>query len=251
MNIVLGKRLVLAATAVGALWLGATPSLGTVDAEKKNVQVQPKPEEVPEWMIRVCDILMARNVASGGASPLARSKSRLGWQWLVQQHGIAAEGSLDRASFRGPKELFDRLDRDGDGVLNAGDFDWSDDAPFVRQQAQAQALFNRLNPGGDGTIDAKEWQIAFNRMAGRKGEVTPEDIHKLLYPTSTRSMTPPTRWHRLFGFFSGELGSFNEGPKPGDVAPDFTLRTPDGKTEVKLSTYKDKKPVVLIFGNFT
>ena len=73
----------------------------------------------------------------------------------------------------------------------------------------------------------------------------------MLYPEPTRQMAPPTRWHRLFGFFSGELGSFNEGPNPGEEAPDFALSTPDLKTQVKLSAYRGKKPVVLIFGNFT
>jgi peroxiredoxin len=53
------------------------------------------------------------------------------------------------------------------------------------------------------------------------------------------------------GFFTGELGSFSPGPDPGEAAPDFILRTPDGKTKVKLSAYRGKQPVVLIFGNFT
>lgn len=37
----------------------------------------------------------------------------------------------------------------------------------------------------------------------------------------------------------------------GDAAPDFTLKCPDEKTTFTLSAYKDKKPVVLIFGSFT
>lgn len=37
----------------------------------------------------------------------------------------------------------------------------------------------------------------------------------------------------------------------GDRAPDFTLTTRDGKYRVKLSSYKNKKPVVLIFGSYT
>jgi hypothetical protein len=234
-----------------AVALGLVATLPLTAAQKKAGPKQPLPEDTPEWMIRFCDILLAQNVTSGGASPLATSKSRLGWPWLAQLHGLPIDGKLDRKSFRGPKELFDRLDRDGDGVLHAGDFDWSDEAPFRRQQALATALFNRLNQDGDGTINAKEWQEAFTKMAGRTGTLTPEDLRKMLYPDRTRSMTPPSRWHRLFGFISGELGSFNEGPNPGEAAPDFTLKTPDGKTEVKLSDYQGNKPVVLIFGNFT
>jgi cytochrome oxidase Cu insertion factor (SCO1/SenC/PrrC family) len=39
--------------------------------------------------------------------------------------------------------------------------------------------------------------------------------------------------------------------KVGDVAPDFTLKTQDGKGEVKLSAFRGKKPVVLVFGSYT
>ena len=41
------------------------------------------------------------------------------------------------------------------------------------------------------------------------------------------------------------------GPKPGAQAPDFTLKTLDGKSEVTLSDFKDKRPVVLIFASYT
>ena len=39
--------------------------------------------------------------------------------------------------------------------------------------------------------------------------------------------------------------------KVGDVAPDFTLKTLDGKKTVKLSSFKGKKPVLLVFGSYT
>lgn len=39
--------------------------------------------------------------------------------------------------------------------------------------------------------------------------------------------------------------------KPGDVAPDFSLKTLDGKKTVKLSSFAGKKPVALVFGSYT
>ena len=39
--------------------------------------------------------------------------------------------------------------------------------------------------------------------------------------------------------------------KPGDVAPDFTLQSPDGKRNVTLSAFRGKKPVALVFGSYT
>jgi hypothetical protein len=40
-------------------------------------------------------------------------------------------------------------------------------------------------------------------------------------------------------------------PKPGDVAPDFELRDVDGDNPIRLSDYRGKKPVALIFGSYT
>ena len=48
-----------------------------------------------------------------------------------------------------------------------------------------------------------------------------------------------------FGAAMGE-----DGPDVGEIAPDFTLKGIDGK-EVTLSSFKDTKPVVLIFGSCT
>ena len=40
-------------------------------------------------------------------------------------------------------------------------------------------------------------------------------------------------------------------PKVGDVAPDFELRDSNGENPVRLSDFKGKKPVALVFGSFT
>ncbi len=40
-------------------------------------------------------------------------------------------------------------------------------------------------------------------------------------------------------------------PKVGQTAPEFVLKTLDGKQTIKLSQYKGKKPVVLVFGSYT
>jgi hypothetical protein len=37
----------------------------------------------------------------------------------------------------------------------------------------------------------------------------------------------------------------------GDLAPDFTLSTPDRSAEVTLSSYRGERPVVLVFGSYT
>ena len=37
----------------------------------------------------------------------------------------------------------------------------------------------------------------------------------------------------------------------GELAPDFTLPTPDHKTDVTLSSFRGRQPVVLVFGSYT
>ena len=53
---------------------------------------------------------------------------------------------------------------------------------------------------------------------------------------------PPQRQRELPR--AGEL-------KVGDAAADFKLKTTDGKSEVQLSSFKGKRPVVLVFGSYT
>jgi hypothetical protein len=40
-------------------------------------------------------------------------------------------------------------------------------------------------------------------------------------------------------------------PKPGDIAPDFQLRDVSGENSARLSSFRDRKPVALVFGSFT
>ena len=40
-------------------------------------------------------------------------------------------------------------------------------------------------------------------------------------------------------------------PKAGDMAPDFELYDTRGEKTIRLSDYKGKKPVALLFGSYT
>ena len=48
-----------------------------------------------------------------------------------------------------------------------------------------------------------------------------------------------------------EAGRHPETLRKGDQAPDFTLRSPDGKSAFHLAELRGVKPVVLIFGSYT
>lgn len=48
-----------------------------------------------------------------------------------------------------------------------------------------------------------------------------------------------------------QLANDIEAPKVGEMAPDFELQDPAGATAVRLSDFRGKRPVALIFGSYT
>lgn len=66
--------------------------------------------------------------------------------------------------------------------------------------------------------------VASGQQGGRPGEVN----------------TPPARGERL-----------QDRLKEGEPAPDFALPLLKGKGEVKLSTFRGQRPVVLVFASYT
>lgn len=55
---------------------------------------------------------------------------------------------------------------------------------------------------------------------------------------------------RNFGFHLIQARADNA-PRVGEPAPDFELQTADGQRTVKLSDFRGRRPVVLIFGSST
>ncbi|HVS36602.1 MAG TPA: hypothetical protein VMS17_13655 [Gemmataceae bacterium] len=176
------------------------------------------------------------------------------WKWLSAQMDADHDGAVTPEEFKGPRELFDRLDRDRDGRLTAADFDWSDASPYWRQMTTARQLLRRGDADGDGALTAEEWQALFQKTAKGKDKLTADDLRLLLFPAQPKSSGPPSGMPSqavlLRGFLSNEIGSVCEGPAVGRRAPDFTLRTPDGE-ELSLHKYRGDRPLVLVFGSFT
>ncbi len=50
---------------------------------------------------------------------------------------------------------------------------------------------------------------------------------------------------------SWQLKSDLQSPKVGDLAPDFELQDPQGESRERLSDYRGKRPVALVFGSYT
>lgn len=165
------------------------------------------------------------------------------------------DGRISPEEFGASKELFKSLDRNGDGYITPDDLDWSDNAPYFRQLGIAQQLLRQGDENGNRKLSKEEWATLFEKTAKGKKEIDADDLRKLLFPPMMPEKGSgggmPSKVVLLYGLLSGEIGSGAEGPKLDALAPDFTLKSPDGKKTVSLHDYRGKKPVVLIFGSFT
>ena len=97
--------------------------------------------------------------------------------------------------------------------------------------------FEATDSGGQGFLSLSDLQEAF----------TPPPASARPSPAAGR----PSKATLVRGLFRQEIGSLQPGPKLDESAPDFTLKTNDGKAEVTLSKLVGPKPVVLVFGSFT
>jgi hypothetical protein len=249
------------------------PSLGLLAGLVLAGAVQAGPEQtlpadwadcVPptfRWIGRVEFVEMLTAIVKGdppdaGFGWFHPGRSRYGWDWLAARCDANHDGAVSREEFRGPAEFFERLDRDHDGRLTPADFNWSDESSFMRQWEQAYGLFRRTDANSDGRLSATEWEALFKEAAKGKDYLTPDDLRDILFPPPpppSKGPPPgmPTKAILLRGLLSGEIGCASEGPSVGRMAPDFTLETYDGTRRISLSEFRGKKPVVLIFGNFT
>ncbi|MBS0201361.1 MAG: deiodinase family protein [Planctomycetes bacterium] len=182
------------------------------------------------------------------------AQSRYGWKWLTEQHELTPDDEIPADKFRGTAEWFKRLDRNLDGKIVAEDLDWSDRNPWVQNASLVNRLFRKSDPNGDGQLTRDEWLAFFDAAAQGKTGLGSEDLRDAWLAGMSSSFLPgdaPTKELLLQGLFAGEVGSLKEGPQIEEPAPNFSLTTQDGEQTIKLSEVIGKKPVVLMFGNFT
>ncbi len=79
-------------------------------------------------------------------------------------------------------------------------------------------------------------------------------VAALLFSLTAAALAQPRRGDRQRPNENGRARQAMRAPdqlKVGSPAPDFKLKTADGKREVQLSSFKGKRPVVLVFGSYT
>ncbi len=239
---------------VGALLADDQPNKSADGSKAKS-----RPAEITEMLLAIA----SGSQMGPGEGWFHPGQSRYSWDWLAERFDADHDGAITREEFKGPSYLFDRLDANHDGVLTQVDFDWSQGSALVRQGMMAGQWFRRIDTNSNGRISKEEWEAYFSRFAKGKDYLTPDDLREA-FPTAPPGRPPqpkntpkeaasdgPTPMTFILGLLSGELGSFHEGPGIDEPAPEFTLKTQDGQHQVTLSSFRGKKPVVLVFGSFT
>jgi hypothetical protein len=204
--------------------------------------------------LRMWDTIVAGDPVGPNAGWFGPAQARYTWDRL-KARDKNGDGRVTKDEFGGPADLFAAVDRDGDGAITADDLDWSDDSRYDRELGIAQQFLRRADADGNKKVSREEWEKLFHVLAKGKKDLEAEDLRRLLFPPKPGRPSGgggmPSREVLLFGLLTGEIGSGAEGPKLDAPAPDFSLKSPDGKTTITLSEFRGKSPVALIFGSFT
>jgi alkyl hydroperoxide reductase subunit AhpC len=209
----------------------------------------------PEWVDMLTSILVDEPMSPNfGWFRTAVSQTRFDWSATRKRLDRDRDGKITRQEFGGAAADFARLDRDHDGVLTPPDFDFSGSSLMP---SPGSLVFSRMDRDGNGKITREELD-AFFRAADSSGQgfLSLSDLQDAftpppMPPAASPAARGPSKATLVRGLFRREIGSLEPGPKVDESAPDFTLRTNDGKAEVTLSKLIGPKPVVLVFGNFT
>ena len=175
------------------------------------------------------------------------------WASTKTRYDRDNDAKVTRGEFSGSDADFARLDRDHDKALTEADFDFSANALAPSPGA---SLFYRVDRDGNGKVTREELDAFLKQNdSGDLGYLSLSDLQEAFRPPPLTLSAPrpggPSKDVLIRALFRQELGSLQAGPKLGEKAPDFTLKTNDGKREVTLSKLVGPKPVVLVFGNFT
>ncbi len=220
------------------------------------------PSEKLSELARMLNALNADEKLGLGVGWYGPSERLRDWAWLVKRMDANGDARIRSDEWRGPPRFFQVLDRDRDGVLTRDDLDWSVNSLGGRQDSAALKLLRAMDLDGNGQVNEKEWLAFFKRSSGENSYLTANDFRQMIAGDLLEKATGKVPGQKAKGkkvsrevwlrcLFEGDLGSAQPGPSINDFAPDFTLPKHEGKETVTLSSFRDKKPVVLIFGSFT
>lgn len=211
------------------------------------------------------------------------------WSHLAARYDKDRDGKITPEE-RGRDEAgFERLDKDKDGVLTEADFAQvdrmyqmiaqmtlmryfqDDDAPRDLHRTELQAAFKRHDANEDGVLSQAELAAARKAHAaaaegGARKMPTGVDPYRALLAVADQDKSGTVARTELEAFFDARDDGDGKweprmpgagrtrppgGVAPGEPAPDFSLRPPNGGAAITLSQFKGKRPVALVFGSYT
>ncbi len=228
-------------------------------------QVAGEPYHRPEAIEMIAGILDGTAMRGQGHGWFHPAQIRHGWDWLANERDGDRNGAVTPSEWLGSDRDFARLDRNHDRAIKPDDFDWSENALYLRQGEFFRYHFRKIDADHDGRVTQPEWDGFFARISDGKDHLTVDDFREAWIVTPppmplaallrSNPFQPSAEWAikrtLITGLARSEIGSVREGPALGAVAPDFTLATRDGSRRITLSEVVGRKPVVLVFGNYT
>lgn len=175
------------------------------------------------------------------------------------------DGVISAAELKNAAAVLKKLDKNNDGKLSPDELRPSGrfgGAPggFGRRPSPAE-MITRFDKNSDGKINKNEIPEQMARFLGRAdanndGDITKAELTKMFEnfrPGGGRPGGGRPGGGRPGGGRpgSGLPGTTSAATEEGKPAPDFTLKSLDGKREVQLSSFAGKRPVALIFGSYT
>lgn len=146
------------------------------------------------------------------------------------------EQESEQSQQSGSRQRFERMNRGGRGGMNSQQMvqrmfqnDKNSDGKLSRDEVSGRLLqfFDRMDADQDGFVTREEAQARMSAGRGGQGRGGP-------------GRDGPGRGRQEAG-----------GLKVGQKAPDFKLKSLDGKSQTELSAIAAKKPVILFFGSYT
>ncbi len=179
-------------------------------------------------------------------------QSRHTWDAVRQRYDANQDGAIQPAEFAGAESDFARLDRNCDQTLTDADFPTADSGI---PRTPGAMLFYQADADGNGKLTRDEFVGLFDRWNANGAEfLSLDEVSPRLNPPDARGRKRddgPSQEVLIRGLAQQEIGSLQSGPALEEAAPDFTLSTVEGQETVTLSQKIGRRPVVLIFGNFT
>ena len=155
--------------------------------------------------------------ASSAPAPIAGEEQTNAWAYLAERYDTNDNAVIEPNEYS--RSSFARLDRNEDGVLTEDDF------PQAAGARGGDRMRRGEGPGrGEGRARGDRPRGERSALGERGGE----------------------RGSRRGGGRDGESGA-----PEGEWAPDFELPYDEGEGTVRLSSFRDERPVALIFGSYT